>query len=261
MPMTSPVPAESRFAKPLRAGCALLALAGLLAPASAAETGKPGDGPGIFTCTDDRGRRLTSDRPIAECIGKEQRVLNRDGSLRTVVPPSLTADERAEREARERRDAQARAAQAEMVRRDRNLMARYPNEDRHRQAREAALEPVRKAIAASEMRLQELATERKPLMDEAEFYKGRALPPKLKLQLDANTTATDAQREAAASQAAELDRIGRLYDIELERLRRLWAGAAPGSLGPLPGGAEPARNARASGATLPAASAAPTAAR
>jgi hypothetical protein len=259
--MTSPVPAESRFALPVRAGCGLLVLAGLLAPAGAAETGKPGDGPGIFTCTDDSGRRLTSDRPIAECLGKEQRVLNRDGSLRSVVPPSPTADERAEREARERREAQIRAAQAEAVRRDRNLMARYPSEDRHRQAREVALEPVRKALASSGQRLQALAAERKPLLDEAEFYKGRALPPNLKLQLDANTTASEAQREASASQAAELERIGRLYDIELERLRRLWAGAAPGSLGPLPGGAEPARSARAPGATPPPASAAPSPAR
>jgi hypothetical protein len=216
--------------------------------------GKPSDGPGIFTCTDDRGRRLTSDRPIAECMGKEQRVLNRDGSLRMVVPPSLTADERADREARERREAQARAAQAETVRRDRNLMARYPNEARHTQAREAALEPVRKAIDASEKRLQELAAERKPLTAEAEFYQGRELPPKLKLQLDANTTATDAQRQAAANQRAELDRVNRLYDVELERLRRLWAGATPGSLGPLAGAADAsaARTAGPAGASGPA---------
>ena len=35
----------------------------------------------IFTCVDGERPRLTSDRPIAECIDREQRVLNADGSV------------------------------------------------------------------------------------------------------------------------------------------------------------------------------------
>ncbi|WP_043814477.1 hypothetical protein, partial [Rubrivivax gelatinosus] len=152
-------------------------------------------------------------------------------------PPTPTADERAEIEARERRAAEARAAQADAARRDRNLMARYPNEDAHQRAREAALETVRVAIRASDQRLKLLASERKPLLDEAEFYPARPLPPKLRQALDANDAATEAQRVAMANQEAELVRINKLYDAELERLRRLWAGARPGTLGPMP--AEP----------------------
>ena len=45
---------------------------------------------GIYTCIDDRGRRLTADRPIPECSGKEQQILNQDGSVRAIVPPTLT---------------------------------------------------------------------------------------------------------------------------------------------------------------------------
>lgn len=186
---------------------------------------------GIYTCTDDRGRRLTADRPIPECSHKEQQVLNRDGSVKSVLPPTLTADERAERDARERRAAEARAAQLDALRRDRNLVSRYPDEDSHQRARAAALDTVRLAIKASEIRLRELAAARKPLLEEAEFYVGRALPPKLKTQMDANDAALEAQRSSANNQEAELLRINRLYDVELDRLRRLWAGAAPGSLG------------------------------
>ena len=36
-----------------------------------------------------------------------------------------------------------------------------------------------------------------------------------------------------AGQKAELERVNKLFDIELARLKRLWAGAAPGSLGHL----------------------------
>lgn len=189
---------------------------------------------GIYTCIDDKGRRLTSDRPIADCVHKEQLLLNRDGSLRQVVPPTLTSDERAEKEVRDRKAAEERATQQDAIRRDRNLLMRFPNEAAHQKAREAALDPVRLAIKATETRLRDLNAERKPLLDEAEFYVGKALPLKLKHQIDANDAALDAQRTAAANQGAELDRINALYDAELERLRKLWSGALPGSLGPLP---------------------------
>jgi hypothetical protein len=112
-------------------------------------------------------------------------------------------------------------------------MLRYPNEAAHQRAREAALDTVRQAIRTTELRLKELAVERRPLDNEAEFYAGKPLPPKLKQALDANDAAVEAQRAVTQTQQAELDRINRVYDAELERLRRLWAGAAPGSLGPL----------------------------
>jgi hypothetical protein len=207
------------------------ALMPALMPAPAAAQAAPG--PGIYTCIDNNGRRLTADRPIAECRHKEQQILNRDGSVRGILPPTLTAEERAEKEARDRAAAEARAAAADAMRRDRNLMARYPSEDAHQRAREAALDNVRLAIRNSELRLRELEAARKPLLDEAEFYAGKALPPKLRTALDANDAAVEAQRSASSTQGAELDRINRLYDVELERLRRLWAGAPPGSMGPL----------------------------
>ncbi len=216
--------------KPLRR-LALLLAAGLSAGAALAQTAPPVAG--IYTCIDDKGRRLTADRPIAECSAKEQHILNRDGSLRKVVPPTLTAEERAEKEARERAEKESKAAAADAVRRDRNLMARFPNEAAHQRARENALDTVRLAMKATELRLRNLAAERKPLQDEAEFYQGKPLPPRLKSQIDANDAAVEAQKGATATQQAELERINKLYDAELDRLRRLWGGAPAGSLGPM----------------------------
>lgn len=215
-----------------------LALTGLLlvgfGTGAFAQGAAPASAGQVYVCVDDRGRRLTSDRPIPECLAKEQRILNRDGSLRAVVPPALTAEERAAQEARERKAHELQLAQAEIQRRDRFLLQRYPNEAAHQAARVAALDTVKVAMRASESRLKALAAERKPLTDESEFYKGKPLPPKLRQALDANDAATEAQRDAMANQEAELVRVTRLYDIELERLKALWAGARPGSLGPLP---------------------------
>lgn len=211
-----------------------LGLAWLGLPAHVQAQQTPGAG-GIYTCVDDRGRRLTSDRPIPECNAKEQRVLNNDGSLKTVRPPAMTPEERAEAELRDRKAAEARAAQADAARRDRNLLQRFKNEAAHQRARESALDSVRVAQRLTQNRLADLIRERKPLKDEQDFYQGRALPARLKALLDANDASLQAQRDAAASQEAEVERINRIYDAELERLRRLWAGAAPGSLGSLDG--------------------------
>jgi hypothetical protein len=185
---------------------------------------------GIYTCVDAKGRKLTSDRPIIECLDREQRVMNRDGSTRTVLPPSLTADERAELEARERRKNQERAAQQDAVRRDRLLLMRYPTEDEHRKARDLALDDVRASVRNSERRIAELTAERKPLQDELEFYKGKTVPPKLKQSLEFVDVAIDAHKTLILNQQAELQRITQNFDQELMRLKKLWAGAPAGSL-------------------------------
>ncbi len=216
----------------LRAACT--AALWLVTFASGASAQASPNAAGIYTCVDDKGRKLTADRPIAECTNREQKLLNRDGSVRGVQPPTLTAEERAEKEARDRASIEARAAQADAVRRDRNLTARYPTEAAHNRGREAALDTVRLAIKSTELRLRDLAAERKPLLAEAEFYVVKNLPAKLRAAMDANDAAIEAQRSAVGNQTAELDRINKLYDAELARLRALWAGAPAGSLGPLP---------------------------
>lgn len=218
-----------RAAVTVLARCAALVVTSALLGAAGAAPRQP-----IYSCVDPNGKRLTSDRPIPECANREQRVLNADGSVKRVVPPNPTADERAEAEVRESRAVLERANRQETIRRDRNLLARFPNEAAHQKARTAALDDIRKSLRLSEARLALLGKERKPLLDESEFYVGRVMPPLLKQQLDANDASTEAQKTLLQNQQAELQRIDALYDLELERLRRLWGGAQPGSLGALP---------------------------
>lgn len=188
-----------------------------------------GTAAGIYQCVDANGKKHTSDRPIASCSDREQRELRPDGSTKRVVPPTMTTEERSALEAKEREDAARRVSVKDAVRRDRLLAARFPNEAAHQSAREAALNDVRRAVKLSETRITDLTTERKPLLDEAEFYIGKPLPSKLKQALDANDAATDAQRSLLQNQQEEIVRINANFDAELERLRRLWGGAAAGS--------------------------------
>jgi hypothetical protein len=212
---------------------AVLLAIGASAPAMA-QTTAPAQ---IFTCTNAAGKKLTSDRPIPECNDREQRVLNADGSVKRVQGPVQTADERTESEARAQKAALAESQRLEAIRRDRNLLARFPNEAAHRKARMAALDDVKGSLRISEARLAALALERKPLLDEAEFYVGKPLPGKLKTQLDANDASVDAQRTLVQNQKLEVIRIDALYDAELSRLKLLWGGAQPGSMGMIAGSA------------------------
>jgi hypothetical protein len=204
---------------------ASLGLAGLARAQPAARSAP------IYSC-DVNGKKVTSDRPIPECNNQDQRLLNPDGSVKSVVPPTPTADEREKAEQKERDDNIKRMEKMDAVRRDRNLMARFPDEAAHKKAREMALNDVAKSVNVSKTRVALLIAERKPLLDEAEFYVNKPLPAKLKIALDANDASLAAQNSLIQNQQAEEVRINALYDAELARLRKLWAGAPAGSLGP-----------------------------
>jgi hypothetical protein len=227
--MVSEAPAD-RLAAARRFG--LLAVTLVLAAPAWGQAPPPPSRP-IFSC-EVNGKKLTSDRPIPDCSNRDQRLLNPDGSVKGIVPPTPTADERAAIEAREREANAERVAKMDAIRRDRNLVARFPNEEAHNKAREKALDDIRKSVRVSQERIALLSAERKPLLDESEFYVNKPLPSKLKSALDANDASLDAQKSLIQNQQAEVIRISALYDAELARLRKLWAGAPAGSLGPAP---------------------------
>lgn len=178
----------------------------------------------IYTCVDAKGRRLTSDRPIPECLDREQRELSPGGTVRRTIGPSLTATERAALEERERRAAEERQRQADEKRAQKALLARYPNQAAHDAERANALKTAQDTMAAGERRIAELLAERKKLDLEIEFYKSPAQwPPKLRRLVEENEQQTAAQRRFLAAQGEEKNRINARFDEELARLKLLWA--------------------------------------
>jgi len=198
-----------------------------------------------FSCVVN-GKKVVSDRLIPECANVEQRELNSDGSLKRIVRPTPTNDEREELDRKELEAKIKLSVYNDAVRRDRNLMQRFPDEATHRKAREKALDDAQVSVKNSGARIAILEQERKKLEEERRFYENehvkKALPVNLRQKIDANDAALEAQRSLAQNAQAELVRINALYDAELLRLKKLWAGAPAGSLGPLP-------DARAPGAT------------
>nr|WP_145548842.1 DUF4124 domain-containing protein [Variovorax boronicumulans] len=181
---------------------------------------------GIYTCTDGQGRRITSDRPIKECIDRAQKELNPSGSVRREVGPSLTASERAQIEARERKAAEEQARNNEETRRSRAMLSRYRDQAAHDRARADALAPVDSVLALAQQRMQALDKQRQLLDRELEFYPNtppEKLPPKLRSLLDEHQASVAAQQRVIAEQEAERKRVNERYDEELARLRVLWA--------------------------------------
>lgn len=201
----------------------------LLAAAGAALAQKPANSPGIYTCTDARGRTLTADRPIADCVDREQRELGPSGNVRRRLEPTYTAREQAEREDRERQ-AQLQAARLqEERRRERALLIRYPTQAAHDRERAEALVQIDAVITAARKRLSELAEERRKIDDELEFYAKdiAKAPDSLRRKVDDNTKSTAVQNRFIADQDDEKKRVNARFDEERVRLRPLWAGAAP----------------------------------
>ena len=188
----------------------------------------------IYQCVDASGKRLTADRPIAACTDLVQRELNQDGSLKRVIPPAMTYEQRNAIEARERAERTKRITNDDEARRDHMLALRFPNPAAHNAARESALHNARRAVQLSEDRITTLAAERKPLLEDTEFFAGKPLPAKLKHLLDANEVAMDAQRSLLPIQKEEIGRISANFDAELEHLKRVWASAAPGATAVVP---------------------------
>src|SRR5450755_3462859 len=165
--------ASEAMISPRNAGLLLLAAASFACalPCDAA-TAEPPSGPRvpIFRCVDANGKVITSDRPMPECANREHRQLNPDGSLNRIIPPPPTDDERAEAERKDREAKVALSAKNDAIRRDRNLMQRFPDEVTHRKARAKALDEFSGSVRNYEARITLLEAERKKLRDEAEFY-------------------------------------------------------------------------------------------
>jgi hypothetical protein len=185
---------------------------------------------GVYTCVDAKGRKLTADRPIVECIDREQKVLNPSGTVRAKVGPSLTAQEKADIEQKEKREIEEKGRAAEEKRRDRALLTRYPTKAVHDQERTEALSQIAVVVKAATTRLEELARQRAAVDEEMEFYKKdpTKAPAYLRRQQEENVQSQAVQRRFIGEQDAEAKRVNARFDDELGRLRQLWAqNAAP----------------------------------
>lgn len=197
-------------------------LLGVVCTSLVAQTTEPT--PEIYTCTDAKGRKLTSDRKIPECNDREQKILNPSGTVKARIGPNLTAQERGEIETTAKTAQKERARLEEEKRRDRALLVRYPNEALHQKERAESLRQVMLVRQAAVNRVAELLGERSKIVDELAFYTKDPdkAPLKLRQQMDAVKLALAAQGRFLADKDNEMARTNARFDEELLRLKPLW---------------------------------------
>lgn len=179
---------------------------------------------GIFTCTDAKGKRLTSDRPIAECADREQRELNKSGTVRRNMTPTLTAVERAQLEAASKEEAEERNREIEERKRSRSLLVRYPNRASHDKERELALQQVNRVGDEAKNRVAELMRQAKALELETDFYKTSKTKASSLLvkKIEQNQEDLKIQQAFVNGQDDEKKRVNQRFDEELSRLIGMW---------------------------------------
>ncbi len=180
---------------------------------------------GIYSCVDAKGRKITSDRPIAECSDRTQQEITPSGTVKRVLGPTLTAQERAAQDEKDKLDAEQRAREAEDKRRDRALLLRYPSRQVHDQERALALAQVDEVMKAAAKRSLELAEHRKQINAELEFYVKdlSKAPAPLKRRVEENDASLAIQKRFIADQEMEKKRVNLRFDEEVVKLKPLWA--------------------------------------
>jgi hypothetical protein len=178
----------------------------------------------FYSCVDAKGNRLTSDRPIMECLDREQQRYDGSGSKRGTLGPSLTPLERAAQEEKARREAEQRARQAELRQRDRVLVGRYPDEAAHKRERQASLARIDEAIKTGEAKKAALEKQRKALEADIKASADDVVKTgRLRRAMTQNDEHQAALERLFNAQEEERQRIVKRFDEELARLKVLWA--------------------------------------
>lgn len=179
---------------------------------------------GIYTCTDAKGRKITSDRPVIDCNDRTQQELTPQGTVKRVLGPTLTAQERAVQDAKDKAALELRLQTLEEKRRDHATLARYPNPASHDKERNQALSQIDEVIKTAAKRCLELAEQRVAINAEFEFYKKdiSKAPLALKRRVEENDISIAVQQKFIIEQDGEKRRINQRFDEELAKLKVLW---------------------------------------
>ena len=215
---------QARFVRP----CFVIVLAlGLASAGSWAQTSTKGR---VYTCKDANGKVLTSDRPLPECQGREQRILGKDGTTVQVIEAPLTDEQKAAREVELAKKKQEEDRRREQFRKDKALLNTYENADDIDSKRQRALQQVEREARESEKRMNLLEKQAADNASEAEFYKKKIMPPDLRRRIDENEAATRAEKLLYASKRDEVAQVNLKFDEDKKRYLDLTTGAAtPGS--------------------------------
>ena len=197
---------------------ALLALA--LGGVGAAQAGA------LYCCNDSNGKQVCGDILPQACYGRAYREIGDNGQVRRYVDAPPTAEQRAAREAEEKRRKEADLLLKEQKRKDAALLETYGSERDIEMMRQRAEQDTQAAIRTAEKKVGDARQLRKKYENEAEFYKKKDLPPEVQKGLREADYEIKAQQELVEAKKKELETIQAKYAEDRRRYLELTRGKA-----------------------------------
>ena len=181
--------------------------------------------PVIYSCIDANGRVQSADRPLAACADRELRVHNPDGSLRRIIEPPLTKEQRAQREAEEKRRRDEAWARKVQQARDRNLLLTFEDERSLESMRRRDLAEIDHEIRLATQRILTLDQELKAAQEAAQNWQeanpNQPLPFAYQQRITETANAILAEDALIDDRRTERDRVNSRFDADARRLREL----------------------------------------
>lgn len=174
---------------------------------------------GEFYCCPDptSGRRICGDTLPEQCRGRAYRVLDSGGNIIKEVGPPMTAEQKIELAAENRRKKQLEEAARELRRRDQALLDTYATPQDIDLAQRKAEADVNLAMRDTQGRIDAALNKRKKFEQEAEFYKKKAMPPELAKELRALDHEIKVQQELMDVKKHDFAAIKAKYDADRKR--------------------------------------------
>lgn len=185
--------------------------------------------PGIYVCKDDNGRVISSDQPIKACARRPMRELNRDGSVRRVLPAPLTRQQEKEaaRQAliQKEKDRIQRAQQAH----DKHLLLTYQSPEDLRRRQKQAIDLIDAEIDGAIRRIlvleQDLQSERRKAHEwqAKQARPGARMPYAMQQRISSIANAILAEDAMIKERDSERVLLNKDYDEKAARLSELLA--------------------------------------
>jgi len=182
----------------------------------------------LFCCTDPgTGRRICGDMLPQQCRGQAHRIFDRGGNLIKEVAAPLTPEQKAAAAAEAARIKQQEDERRERHRIDQALLATYATAEDIDIAQKKTEGDVQLTIQAAHAKIVELQKQQRKFAEEAEFYKRKAMPNDLAINLRTVAHEIRLQQELIELKRKELAAIRAKYDADRQRYFQLTGTSRP----------------------------------
>ena len=178
-------------------------------------------------CVGKDGKKYFGQTVPPQCLGQAVEYVDKSGNVVKRVAAALTPEQRAAREAEDRKNAEAAALAKDEARRNRALIETYTSEKDIDFARQRTLKDNEVVVKEIESRVGQIEKRGQELQKEMEFYQGKNKPPaKLAEDVKNNEIDLNSQRQLLTAKKKEVDSINAKYDDDKKRFIELSKGSA-----------------------------------